>query len=174
MNIGFDNIDEHIIPMDNFPLKWRFTEKKYDILPELHLNQLKPLDVNAAKFLWEHINVVRLHDDVPFKKGFFKTIDKAFIGEGNGRDIKKWLYHRGLPFDKEVYLSWQPDSAMIVPWKLLIKYFDAFYYGCTDDLTVIDESLNWAVLFYHEDEIYFGTNKPFKPDERFKDINFLW
>lgn len=61
---------------------------------------------------------------------------------------------------------------MIVPWKLLVKYFDSFYYA--DDLTVIDETLSWALLFYHEDEIYFGTNKDFIPDEAFSDIDFLW
>ncbi len=61
-----------------------------------------------------------------------------------------------MPFNKNVFLSWQPEDAMIVPWKLLIKYFDSFYYG-GDDLTIIDESLNWSILFYHEDEVYFGA-----------------
>ncbi len=50
---------------------------------------------------------------------------------------------------------------MIVPWKLFVNYFDSFYYAGSDDLTIFDESLNWAFLFYHEDEIYFGTNKNF-------------
>ena len=71
-----------------------------------------------------------------------------------------------------VYLSYQADTAIIVPWKLLIKYFDAFYYA--DDLTVIDQSLNWALLFFHEDEIYFGTNKIFLPSELYDDIDFIW
>lgn len=63
---------------------------------------------------------------------------------------------------------------MIVPWRLLIKYFDNFYYGGSDDLIVIDQSLNWALLFYHEDEIYFGTNKVFKPSVTFAHIDFIW
>jgi len=174
MQIGFDNIHEHIIPMTNFPLKWRFTEEKYDKLPMSHLNQLKPLDANASKFLWDYISDTRLHDQVPFKKGFFKSIDKAKILEGNEKEIKKWLYQRGIEFDKEVYLSWQPNEALIVPWKLLIKYFDVFYYPVSDDLTVIDQSLVWALLFYHEDEIYFGTNEFFKPSDSFDDWAFIW
>jgi hypothetical protein len=90
----------------------------------------------------------------------------ARILDGNETEIKKWLYHRGLPFDKPVFLSWDEKDAMIVPWKLLIKYFDSFYYGGSDDLTIIDQSLNWALLFFHEDEIYFGTNKDFKPSQK--------
>ncbi len=82
------------------------------------------------------------------------------------------MYERGLPFEKYVFLSYSPDEAIIVPWKILIKYFDVFYYS--DDLTIIDETLQWALLFYHEDEIYFGTNKDFKLSQTFQDHDFIW
>jgi len=173
MKNGFDSIFKHVIPMEEFSMKWRFTDERYDKLPQLHLDQLKPLDKGASQFLWDYILNNRLHSDVPFKKGLFNVIDKAKIFEGNDNEIKKWLYRRGFPFEKEVYLSWQPDTAMIVPWKLLVKYFTAFYYGSSDDLTVIDQSLNWALLFFHEDEIYFGSNEKFKLENAFGDIDFL-
>ncbi len=160
--------------MDDFSMKWRFTDANYDLLPPIHLEQLKPLDKKASNFLWSFIASTQLHADVPFKKDFFRNIDKTRILDDNDREIKKWLYQRGLPFDKDVYLSWQQDTAMIVPWKLLIKYFDAFYYPSSDDLTVIDQSINWALLFFHEDEIYFGTNKDFRPSIGFNDVDFLW
>ncbi|TAJ13171.1 hypothetical protein DMA11_09730 [Marinilabiliaceae bacterium JC017] len=172
--IGFENIKERIIDLDEFALKWRFTESEYNILPDEHLKQLYPLDKLASKFLWDFTMDTNLHADTPFKKGFFNSVDKAKIAEGNGKEIKKWLYKRGLPFKKEVFLSWQPDLAMIVPWKLLIKYFDDFYYGSSDDLSVFDMSLNWALLFYHEDEIYFGSNEKFNPLTEFNDIDFIW
>ena len=171
MKIDFDTISEHIIPMDNSPMKWYFNGKYNDKLPEIHLNQLRQLNKEASKFLWDYISATRLHSDIPFKKGFFRHIDKARSFVGNEKDIKKWLYQRGIAFDKDVYLSWQPDSAMIVPWKLVIKYFDDFGW---QDITVIDRSLTWALLFYHENEIYFGTNKDFVPSEAFADIDFLW
>jgi hypothetical protein len=158
--------------MKDFGLNWRFTDEKYDVLPELHLEQLKPLDKEASRFLSDYISDTRLHDDVPFKSNFFRIIDKAKINLENKKEIKKWLYHRGLPFEKQVFLSWQPDEGMIVPWKLFIKYFDSFHYS--DDLTIFDESLTWALLFYHELEIYFGTNKDFKPSEDFADYQFIW
>jgi hypothetical protein len=174
MTVNFDNILEHVIPLDDFQLKWRFTEGNYDIFPDQHLEQLKPLDKIASQFLWDYISQTNLHEDIPFKKDFFRTIDKAKIVDGNKKEIKKWLYQRGLPFDKPVFLSWDSKNSMIVPWKILIKYFDSFYYPSSDDLTVVDQSLNWALLFYHEDEIYFGTNKDFKPSETYADIDFIW
>ncbi|MBC7536928.1 MAG: hypothetical protein H7258_14655, partial [Ferruginibacter sp.] len=168
MKIDFDNTLDHVIPMDNLGRKWRFTDNKYDKLPEKHLDRLKPLDNQAAKFLWDYIAKINLHEDIPFKKDFFLTIKKVKVLDGNEQEIKKWLYQRGLPFDKAVFLSWDQTDAMIVPWKLLIKYFDSFYYGGSDDLTIIDQSLNWALLFFHEDEIYFGTDTDFRPSETFK------
>ena len=60
---------------------------------------------------------------------------------------------------------------MIVPWKLFIKYFDSFY---LDDLTLFDQSLTWALLFYHESEIYFGTNNDYEPSEDFAEYQFIW
>jgi hypothetical protein len=108
------------------------------------------------------------------KKGFFRTIDKAEVLANNQREVKKWLYQRALPFDKPVFLTWSRENAMIVPWKIFMKYFDSFYYSISDDLTVIDQTLTWALLFYHENEIYFGTNKDFKQSEIFADTDFIW
>lgn len=173
MSIDFDNIYEHIIPMSDFHLKWRFNAEKNDNLLPRHIEELKPLDSKASKFLWDFIAGTNLHKDIPFKKDYFRTIDKAKISDDNGKEIKKWLYHRGIPFEKEVFLSWQPKDAMIAPWKIVVKYFDSLYYSTSDDLTIIDRSLNWALLFYHEDEIYFGTNNKFRPSTEFSDIDFI-
>lgn len=156
MGIGFDNIIDHIIPIDDFVLKWRFTDANYNQLPQPHLNQLKPLDKGASNFLWDFIAKSNLHAEVPFKKGFFKKVDAIDDLEGNEDKVREWILNHGFPVDKDVYLSWRPDAAMIVPWELLAKYFDDFNYA--DDLTVVDSSLNWALLFFHEGRIYFGSN----------------
>ena len=63
---------------------------------------------------------------------------------------------------------------MIVPWKLLVKYFNCFYYPIADDLSVIDQGVNWALLFYHEHEIYFGTNNNFTLSNMHAGEEFIW
>lgn len=173
MNIDFSNIKNHIVPISDVRLKWRFTDEKYNVLPDIHLSQLKPLDKDASSFLSNFLSKTDLHADIPFKNDFFKTIDQIEVLDENEKDIKKWLYQRGLPFEKEVYLSYDRDNAIIVPWKILIKYFDSFYYPIADDLTVIDESLEWALMFFHEHQIFFGTNKPFTLSSIQSDIDFI-
>jgi hypothetical protein len=160
MRIDFDNILEHVTSIDAFDLKWRFIDEGYDKISDQHLAQLKPLDKMASEFLWDYISNSGIHNDIPFKKNYFRIIDEIKVSDDTSK-TKKWLYQRGLSFDKPVFLSWDKENAMIVPWKILVKYFGHFYCPIADDLSVIDQSLSWAILFYHEYEIYFGTNSKF-------------
>ncbi len=41
---------------------------------------------------------------------------------------------------------------------MIVKYWSDFYYPSSDDLIIVDKTLNWALLLYHEDMIVFGTN----------------
>lgn len=82
--------------MEDFPLKWRFTNEKYYKLPKIHLNQLSPLNKEAARFLWDYVSKTNLHAEIPFKKDFFSTIDKARIINGNEKEIKKGCIKEGF------------------------------------------------------------------------------
>ncbi len=159
----FEKLNRHIIPMTEFTLKWRFTEEKYGLLSEQHIAELKPLDKTGAEFLADYISTCRLHSQMPFKNDLFRNLDKVRILDGNEKEITRWLYQRAIPFDKEVYLSWDDRNGMITKWEFLVKYWDSIFYGDSDDLTVFDQSLEWALLFFHEDEIHFGTNKEYEP-----------
>jgi len=151
MEVSFDNIANHVIPIEEHSLSWRFID-----IPKEHLNQFKPLDNSASKFLSDYIINKEVHQDVPFKEGFFKDIESIEIQDFSDGDIKKWLFDLDFPINNEIFLSWSPTDAMIISWKLLIQYFDCFYYLVSDDLTVFDQTLNWALLFFHEGEIYYG------------------
>src|SRR6185295_7201050 len=114
------------ISMNEWPMKWRFTDPKYAVLRPIHLEQINPLAPNSAKRLWEIVGRSRLHDELPFVSGFFDRMESTSVGdshgdaEENGR-IRKWLYERGIPFQMRVYLSWQPDLAVRTTWKMLVK-----------------------------------------------------
>lgn len=174
LKITFKELDNHIIPMSEFHLKWRFTEEKYNLIPKQHLDELKPLDKTGAKFLAEYIDTCRVHHQMPFKNGLFKNLDKIKVTANSNKQITKWLYQRALPFNKDVYLCWDTNDGMITKWKYVVKYWNSIFYGGCDDLTVFDQSLEWCLLFYHEDEIYFGTNKKYESKEEYSDHWFTY
>jgi hypothetical protein len=173
MALDFSNIHNHVIEMDGFDLKWRFTKEKNDLLPESDLRQIKPLDKEAGKYLDDFIKSIELHVNEPFKKNFFSEIESIAISNENELEIQKWLFERGLPLEKKVFVSWDCQNGAIVPWEILIKYFKAFYYPGSDDLTVFDQNLNWAFVFAHWETIYFGTKDAFnKAESKIQKIDF--
>jgi hypothetical protein len=157
MIIDFKNINDFVISLTEFSLSWRFIDSKYNALPDYHLESLKPLDKVAAKFLYDYIKTMDLHKDIPFKIDIFKHIDSIEIKDNNDNEVKDWLLKYGLDSNDEIFLSWDIDNAMIIPFGLLVEYFDDFYYSSSDNLTVFQKDLNWALLFFHTDIIYFGT-----------------
>lgn len=150
------------VPMDQFPLKWRFTDPRYDVLPPAHLAQVKPLAPADARQISDMIRAAGIHRDMPFTEGYFRKVTSTAISDRmdpeEERRIRKWLYQRGLPFQRRVLLCYQPEWSIETTWKLFIKYWSAFYYPYSDDLTIIDGSFQWALLFYHEHTAFFGTN----------------
>lgn len=155
--MDFNILKDNIIPMKDFNLKWRFTDENYDVLPQIHLDQLKPLDEEGAEIIDNYINDNNLHDDFPFKDDFFVKNKEIDIEEGKEKIIERWFGTLDLHLEDEVYLSWDPETALKTKVKYVIKYWNSLYYRDSDDLTVFSENLNWSLLFFHEGKIYFGS-----------------
>jgi hypothetical protein len=156
--VTLENLEQHTIPFDQFKLKWRFTEEKYNILPAHHLEQIRPLDKSASRLISDMTDkMFSLHHGL--NRDYFKDVEGLQISEAVESEqlLKKWLYQRGLPFDQQVYVSWDSNTAAITSWKMIVKYWTDFDYG--DDLVVVDRSLSWILVFFHYDYIQFGTNK---------------
>lgn len=159
-------LDVTPIPMEQFALKWRFTDPRYRVLPALHLEQVKPLSSESSRRLWDR--TLSLHGDLPFTPELFRTVESVHLDNNDPaaiRAVRKWLFERGVPFKSAVYLSYQPKEAIATTWKMVVKYWDVFWYPGSDDLTVVDESFAWALLFWHESEAFFGDNRD-RPERR--------
>lgn len=148
------------IPMEQFALKWRFTDPRYRVLPPIHLEQVKPLSSESSQRLWDQ--TLPLHKGLPFTAGFFDVVESISLNNTESsadRSVRKWLFNRGVPFKSSVYLSYQPDVAIATTWKMVVKYWDDFWYPSSDDLIVVDDSFAWTLFFWHESEAFFGDNR---------------
>lgn len=174
MNVPIDKLKKYSIEMEDFKLKWRFTDSTWNELTEDHLNQIIPLSNTGAKEISKIIKNAGTSLNIPFTHNYFKTIDKVKLLENNEQIIKKWLYSRCIPFQEEIILYWDDETAALTNWNIFVKYYDDFFYGGSDDLEVFSESLSWMLLCFHEDEFYFGTNKPFEASNQFEEYNFCY
>ena len=154
--------DLKYIPMESFPLKWRFTSPSHRIVPPIHLVQIKPLAPESAGRVRELQRPVYF-DGFPLRCGVFQTWEVVSLQDetpGGVRAVRKWLYLRGIPFSTQVFLSYgRRDRAIETTWKVLVKYWDDFWYPGSDDVLVTDASLLWALFFWHEREAFFGDNR---------------
>lgn len=78
----------------------------------------------------------------------------------DNQKLKKWLYERGIPFSRKVYWPTQPDVAFVLSWKMVIKFSATLFHG--NDEVIWDKSLNWVLVYDHNDEFYFGKNPKYK------------
>ena len=151
-------LDVTTIPMEQFPLRWRLTDPKYRVLPSADLEQIHPLDAASAKRLLEITQP--WYREQPFTQGLFADVAATSISghdDQEVRRVRKWLFHRGVPFKQKVFLSWSQTEAAVTTWKMLVKYWDDLWYPGSDDLAVFDESLSWALFLWHEEEAFFAS-----------------
>ncbi|RNC83168.1 MAG: hypothetical protein ED557_10680 [Balneola sp.] len=149
--ITLNNLFEFSTSLESHSLKWMFEDANGLISTEF-LDQIIPLNNNASQYLW---NVERtqkqFHSIANIKKYFKKHSELKFA---NKEKTKKWLYQRGIPFDRQVFWVSQPDSGFIMTWKMIIKFSENLFFA--HDVLVWDQSLNWILLFSHDDIFCFG------------------
>ncbi|MEP5943914.1 MAG: hypothetical protein ABJ356_05090, partial [Balneola sp.] len=92
----------------------------------------------------------------PFEK-YFKNIDEFRVTKNCDSAIKKWLYNNGIPFSKYVFIDCdRSGQSVMLTWKMVIKYWEGIFFA--DDIVIFDSSLQWGLFYYHESEVYFGTD----------------
>lgn len=149
---------------------WTFLgdPKEAEAMPNEHKDQIHFLSKEGDEIIGKLIDNSRMLFDwwkdveeikVPFNREYFETFEEFFISV-DAKSLKKWLFERGIPFSKYVFL-YGDDSAMLT-WKMVIKYSEDMFFA--HDFIIIDSSLEWA-LFYIHGRVYFGKDVIFDRDK---------
>lgn len=152
-------------------------EEARNIPPE-HKDQIYFLNDEATRFISDYLDSSRMLTGPlwkPFNERYFKTIDEFELTTGCEAALKKWLHHKPIPFDHFVFmLSNFSDQAVMLTWKMVIKYHEYLFYA--HDLILFDQSLNWGLFYFHEDFLYFGNDKIYDKtfeEEKTRELNLL-
>lgn len=160
--ISLDNIESHTIPaMGHYNIFGSPAE--LEAMPTTHQQQLFLLDPAANTYIYEMLGVMRLLSGGfwdPFKEKNFKEVETYVhfpAAEADRQAIKKWLYKRGIPFSRKVFVL--PDgeeNAVYTSWKMLLHYSPALFIAT--DIVVFDAGFNWCLVYFHEGKMFFGKN----------------
>ncbi len=147
--------------LSDFPLKWRWTEEKYDKLPDEHLARILPTNEKMAKRLWER-SLSFADDGTEFQpsKEIFHSLKMLEAPHSNAK-TEVWIRNRFETDDLEsirVWVSWQPDLAVQTDMEIVARYWDTFCYEASDDTSIFPETEEWVIHFWHEDRLYYATS----------------
>ena len=151
---------------------------EFDSLPATHREQILFLNQAAGEYIFEfsrdaHLTTGGLWD--PFAKGNFKSVeefDQFSRSPASKQLLKKWLYNRGIAFSTWVYVLVNGNEPpMMMTWKMLIKYSDSLF--LLDDVMVFDNTLNWCLVFFHHDRLFFGKDNIYDSKEDFQRMEAL-
>ncbi|MBL7704218.1 MAG: hypothetical protein JNM21_01610 [Taibaiella sp.] len=159
--ISFKNIQTYTTGFPTTQYSFLGTPEEARNIPPEHKDQIFFLSEEATQFLSAYLDSSRMLTGPlwnPFNERYFKTIDEFELTIDREAELKKWLYNKPIPFDHFVFMhsNWG-DQVVMLTWKMVIKYWDGLFSG--HDLVLFDQTLNWGLFYFHEDFLYFGSDK---------------
>src|SRR5687768_6056811 len=100
----------HTVEIEKFPLRWRWMDEKYCLLPDHELRKILPLSESAAAKVWE-TSIRFLDADSEFSPSAELFTDFEFLSAEDSNLVRPWLRSK-MP-DGEIIVSWQPELAVI-------------------------------------------------------------
>jgi hypothetical protein len=149
--------------MGTFPLRWRWTDATWNLLPAEDLACIRPLQPPKAIELDEKLREL-LKPVRPRITG--ETCDSlcsivktpgssSFDTSGQMLPTQDWLRTILPADDGDVFVTWFADTAAVVRLSVFIQYWDDFCYPFTYDVVVIPPSAKWVLYYFHDEQFFF-------------------
>ena len=137
-------------------------EDEYLPLPTEHAVQIRSLAPESAdrvwRWLWPSLPSGWPESEPHFANQSELVLDYENWNSDDGAQIvRQWLHDRAIPYSSDVFLIYESDKIVRMPWKLVVKYWDALAWSVGYAMIAMDATRQWACCFHHEDVIVFGT-----------------
>ena len=148
------NVEENDFrSIDSFPLIWRWTDSRWNKLPDSALNKIQPLTETKAREFFQH--TLQFYDESGLVESLFENIEKI-DASNKAEEIQAWLFTCSSSSNQTIIVSWNNRLAALVEWRVFCKYWDDFCYPASDDVTIFPFSEEWTLLYSHEEYFIFG------------------
>jgi hypothetical protein len=143
--------------LDQFPLKWRWTEEKYTVLPPDDLAQIRPLAEEKAAGLWQHCAdwISRNSWEEGLSPEHFTDVQRI-NAEGEGEPARKRLRELSPAEEEQIIVRWDNRTAVVTKWGVFCRWWSDFCYPAGDDVVIWPLSEAWGMVYWHEEQFIFG------------------
>jgi hypothetical protein len=134
--------------LEQFPLRWRFTDPRRSAIPPEALKRIRPLTASRAN---ECAAAARVRGSEE------RTFGVTFRSDDRPDDVRSRL--RGLPPapGEEILVSWNSNTAVTSTWDVFVAYWDDFCYPSSDDVTVWPVDEGWTLCYRHYEIFQFTS-----------------
>ena len=143
-------------PLRELPLRWRWTDSRWSVLPDDALESIQPLIETTARRLCQHSLTFLNHLGV--NEEFFESI-KRINTSGETSEIGKWLSNCSSDVNQTVIVSWNDREAVLIRWDAFCRFWDDFCYPSSDDVAVFPLSEEWMLFSVHDETFVFGKRQ---------------
>ena len=139
--------------LDSFRLKWRWTDTRWNKLPNNALSSIHPLSESKAHELFHYL--LAFSDHFGLIEPLFESTSRINTFN-NSSEIRQWLLEQTSDLNQTVIVSWNKELAVLVSWKVFCDYWDDFCYPSSDDVAIFPQSGGWMLIYSHEEYFMFG------------------
>ncbi len=148
--------EDDFLPFEEFPLRWRFTEERYNRLPPEDLVLIRPLSKHRATEFCQYS--MKYDSNASLQESEFNSIE-SFTVSNNEEETRNWLRARPVNFNTQVVVSWDHTNCVITLWRVFCEYWDDFCYPGSDDVSVWSPEEDWCLNYHHYEVLSYGTRR---------------
>jgi len=149
--IAIDAAD--VVPMDQFPLAWRFTDDRWARHGADARLDMRPLRAARAAVL--HGPLAGASSAARHTAA--EHVAAACQDEAGARRVSDALASLGPGDDERVIIVWDPRTALETSWRTFSANWEVFCYPGTDDVTISALDGRWVLCYHHWEEFSFSS-----------------
>jgi hypothetical protein len=154
----------------DFPLAWRWTDPRWNVLPSRAILRVHPVDPATAKQGWPRVAIVS--ESLLRQAGLIANErDRSLTdlrlepvvridAKGDASMVGGRLADLGICRETSLTIIWKPDVAVTAAADVFCEFWDDFCYPASDDVVVLPTSNAWVLMYHHEQEFLFGRLSP--------------
>ena len=148
--------DADTVPLEEFRLQWRFTDRHADRWSADTRRRVRPLSTRAAEALGSFA-ATSCRDGAEFSA--------TFRSDDPPGAVRQRLRELPPPPDEVVLVSWDAQTAVVTDWDAFVTHWDDFCYPSSDDVTVLPLAGDWVLCYRHYEVMQFRPRRtPNAPD----------
>ena len=141
--------------MADFPLRWRWMSGGQSQFPNDTLRVIRPLERSEAMRIWQEYARYFRKDGALVPALFSRT---ELVDATDPLSVERLFASLSEENDSRLLLSWEPETAVIIPLELFRLRWADFCYPASDDIAIIPESRKWVLAFWHWEQFELGRS----------------